>query len=191
MKFSTIVIDSPWGYSNKKTGGGMQSGASQKYPTLSLDDILNFDISAIADKDSVIFSWVPSPLIEYGLKALISWGYHYKFGIYWVKKDLTNVGGSAALVGRVGMGYWMSGDVEICLVGTKGKVTPYRSQISNVIIEKPRGHSIKPDTFWTIVNRVKTNPAIELFARVERDGWECWGNEVNSTFDASVILKKD
>ena len=40
-------------------------------------------------------------------------------------------------------------------------------------------HSKKPDEIRNrITDRVGDLPRIELFARQETEGWDCWGNEV-------------
>jgi N6-adenosine-specific RNA methylase IME4 len=38
-----------------------------------------------------------------------------------------------------------------------------------------KGHSIKPDVFFDIVERVSPAPRVELFARAPRLGWDHWG----------------
>lgn len=38
-------------------------------------------------------------------------------------------------------------------------------------------HSQKPDAFLDVVEQVSPGPRIELFARLQRDGWDSWGNE--------------
>jgi N6-adenosine-specific RNA methylase IME4 len=39
------------------------------------------------------------------------------------------------------------------------------------------GHSVKPDSFFDLVESVSPGPYLELFARRERVGWHSWGNE--------------
>ena len=181
MKFKTAVVDPPWGYSNKNTGGstkyGMVSGAASHYTTLTLDEIVNLNIKSIMEEDSMCYLWCTSPLLEYGLKALLAWGFHYKFTIYWVKPF------------RIAMGFWLRNNVEICLVGKRGKVKPFRSASPNVVFEMPRKHSQKPKAFWDLIEPLAESPRAELFAREKRDGWMVWGDEVDSDFDGSIILK--
>lgn len=54
-KYQIIYADPSWSYRNKKTGDGMSSGSENKYPTLSLDEIVNIPIKNISDKNSVLF----------------------------------------------------------------------------------------------------------------------------------------
>ena len=176
LKFKTAVLDPPWCYSNVNTGGSMKSGSSAHYQVLSLKEIESLKVCKIMEKDSMCFLWCPSPLVEYGLISLLAWGFHYKFTIYWVKPKLA-------------MGFWLRNQVELCLVGIKGKVAPFRSSMPNVIFEKQGKHSRKPDGFWDLINLLVQSPRCELFAREKRDGWMVWGDEVESDFDGSIILK--
>ena len=38
-------------------------------------------------------------------------------------------------------------------------------------------HSVKPDAFYDLVERVSPGPYLDLFARRNRLGWHTWGNE--------------
>ena len=56
-KYKIIYADPPWDYNNKKTGGSMSSGASQKYITTCVDDLKNLDINSIADDGCLLAMW--------------------------------------------------------------------------------------------------------------------------------------
>ena len=52
--------------------------------------------------------------------------------------------------------------------------------VHQVVYEPLREHSRKPDCVRErIVELCGDLPRIELFAREEVSGWDCWGNEVN------------
>jgi len=77
-----------------------------------------------------------------------------------------------------GLGWWVQGNAELCLLATKGH--PHRiSKSVRQIVEAPRGrHSEKPaEVRDRIVQLMGDLPRIELFARQAADGWDCWGNE--------------
>ena len=45
----------------------------------------------------------------------------------------------------------------------------------------PRLHSKKPDSFQDLIVKCSGDvPRIELFARQKTEGWDVWGNEVES-----------
>lgn len=171
MKFKTILVDPPWRYRNKNTGGSMKSGSAAKYATMSLEELKAFPIHDIRDRDCALFLWVPAPLLPEGLELMQSWKFKYKACIFWEKKF------------RLGLGFWWRNQVEMCLFGIKGKVPAYRSSLRNIIRSKPRRHSQKPEEFFDLIERDVVGPKIELFARDKREGWYCWGDEVISDID--------
>ena len=65
----------------------------------------------------------------------------------------------------------------------KGKFTPVvqemRGKIHSVFTEKARRHSQKPEVSYQIIEELYPNAhKLEMYARTERNGWDCWGNEV-------------
>jgi N6-adenosine-specific RNA methylase IME4 len=182
MKFKIIVCDSPWEYSNIRTGGSLISGSDAHYETLSLQDLCNLPVKQIADKNSVLFLWVTTPLkYEIAQSGLVEkWGYHYKTSIYWRK------------IMSLGLGFNFRGQVEECWMCTRGKVKPFRTQFPNVIQSKVRKHSQKPEEFFQMIEpsleRFNLNPRLEMFARIIRPGWYAIGNEISNN-DIRVDLK--
>ena len=94
-----------------------------------------------------------------------AWGFAYKTMITWYKVD------PKTMRGRLGLGHYFRGMTEHCLVGIRGDMKPFGCQLPNIIIEKPREHSRKPEAFWNLVEcafRGKdVSPRIELFCRGE------------------------
>lgn len=180
--YKTIQADPPWQYSNKNTGGNMKSGASNKYPTMSTDEICALDIPGISDKNSCLFLWGTTPLLPDALRVLNAWGYTYKTTLYWEK------------IMQMGLGFWWRGQVEYVLFGIKGKVASFRMQESNIIQCKVGKHSEKPEEMYNKIERAIDKmdmfPAVELFARKERIGWDCIGNELGITVEEFIKLKK-
>lgn len=79
----------------------------------------------------------------------------------------------------MGMGNYTRANAEICLLGIKGNIKRVDSSVHSVVISPVERHSKKPDEVRKrIVRLVGDIPRIELFAREEKDGWDCWGNEV-------------
>ena len=169
-KYKLILADPPWSYDNKNTGGGdMNGGAAANYQTMSIEDICKMDIQSIAEKDSCLFLWTTTPLLQEGLDVMKAWGFKYKTAIYWRK------------IMSLGMGFWFRGQVETCLFGIRGKIKAFRSQKTNFIQDKVRKHSQKPDALYGMIESLDLNPKIELFARNRRTGWDAWGNEISDT----------
>ena len=80
-----------------------------------------------------------------------------------------------------GIGFYTKSNCEVCLLATNGKPGNLKisNYVSSCIISESREHSRKPDEARERITRlVGTVPKIELFARQEVEGWDCWGNEV-------------
>lgn len=169
-KYNILYVDPPWQYNNKNTGGSMNSGASCKYETLSLEQLKSINLPT--EKDSCLFLWCPVPIIEYGLELLKTWEFKYKTAIFWNK------------IGRLGMGYWFRGQVEILLFGIKGSIKAFKCQELNIINHKVLKHSEKPEIFRQLIDKATiniTNPKkVELFAKKYSDNWDCYGLELNN-----------
>jgi len=165
-KYRVIYADPPWCYRNKRTGGSMNSGSASKYPVMTLEELAELPVPEIADKDSVLFLWATVPLLQEGVILLNMWGYGYKTSLFWRK------------IMSLGMGFWFRGQVEVCLLGVRGHVKPFRMQRSNFVQTKALRHSEKPEEVRQLIEATGLEPRIELFARQEVYGWDCWGNEV-------------
>jgi len=165
-KYRVIYADPPWAYRNIKTGGSLKSGAAQKYPTMELQEICSLPVKDISEDDSCLFLWATVPLLPEGLEVMRAWEFKYKTSVFWRK------------IMSLGLGYWFRGQVEICLIGIRGKIKPFRLQISNFIQSKAEMHSKKPTVMYSIIESTGLEPKIELFARERRTGWDAWGLEV-------------
>lgn len=169
--YKCIVTDNPWQYKSKRTGGSMSSGAEQKYPTMSLDELASLPVKEIAARDAVMFMWITTPLKEEILQSglLKTWGFKNKTTIYWIK------------TGRIGLGYWWRGNVEECLICTRGKIKPFKESTTNIITAPPTKHSAKPEEFWgkvePVIARQDLNPKLEMFSRSPRAGWDSFGDD--------------
>lgn len=174
-KYNIIYADPPWQYKVWSKKGNGRSAESH-YNTMNIQDIIDMKdtIKNISDDDSILFLWVTFPCLKDGIKVLEEWGFKYKTcGFVWVKKNKK----SDSLFW--GMGYWTRANVEICLIGTKGKITRKSAKVHQVICSAIEEHSKKPDiTRQKIVELVGDLPKIELFARQQQQKWDCWGNEV-------------
>ncbi len=176
-KYHLILADPPWPYKNKKTGGSMCSGAGQKYPTMSIDELCKLPIKSIMAKDCVLAMWVTTPLNIEAYQVWNAWGFKYKTKIYWEKM-------------KYGLGYWFRGEVEELWIGIKGHISAFGDQHPNIIRERATEHSRKPAGVYTLLEAQSIlEPWIELFARDRRAGWDAWGNQVPSTVQTTLAVR--
>lgn len=174
-RYNIIYADPPWGYKNKPSKNGTSRGfAGNHYKLMTLDDVKNLPISDIAEKDCVLFMWATFPMIRDAFAVLKAWGFSYRTCAFvWVKKSKKGNN-------FWGCGYYTRSNAEICLLATRGKTLPRFSHSIHQIIESvPEKHSKKPDAVRNKITELfGPLPRIELFARQEYDGWDCWGDEV-------------
>ncbi|MCH8467710.1 MAG: S-adenosylmethionine-binding protein [Roseinatronobacter sp.] len=174
QKFQTILADPPWQFQNRTGKMAPEHKRLARYPTLSLDEICDMPVKALAADPAHLYLWVPNALLPEGLKVLEHWGFQYKSNLVWykVRKD----GGPD----RRGVGFYFRNVTEILLFGVRGKnartLAPGRSQ-ENILVTQKREHSRKPDEQYDLIERCSFGNRLELFARGPRAGWTVWGNQ--------------
>ena len=186
-KYNIIYADPPWQYkvwSNKGKGRSAES----HYSTMNIEEIINMkDIiektnqrikkkysEKISEDDCVLFIWITYPCLKEALQVIKEWGFTYKTCAFnWVKKN------KKADSWFWGMGYWTRANSELCLLATKGKIKRKSARVHQIVDTSIEEHSKKPDVVREkIVELIGDMPRIELFARKQITGWDCWGNEV-------------
>ena len=170
-KYNIIYADPPWTFKTWSKKGEIKS---PKYEVMTIKDIKNLPINKIAKDNCTLFIWVTYPLLKEGLDTIKAWNFNYKTCAFsWVKKNKK----SDSLFW--GLGYWTRANSEICLLATKGKPKRVSKSVHQVVIDKIREHSRKPDCVRDrIVELCGNLPRIELFARQKTKNWNVWGNEV-------------
>jgi len=165
--YRCLVIDPPWPVQKIEREERPNQGLELDYPTMSLEEIAELPIPALADSNGChIYLWVTHKFLPEGLKLFEKWGVKYQCVLTWVK----NVGFTPFS--------WMY-STEHVLFGRKGSLGLLIKGERLNFYGKVREHSRKPDEFYELVKRVSPAPRIDLFGREKRDGYEVWGNEVN------------
>ena len=174
-KYQIIYADPPWSYNDKMAGHSFS--LDHEYETQSLEWIKKLPVKDISEKDCVLFLWAVSPLLPEAFEVIKSWGFKYKtLGFCWVKEYHPQ-----SLLFVKNLGRYTMGGVELCLLATKGHPQRKVNNISQLHFDVRREHSRKPDAIrGKIVKLFGNLPRIELFARQKTEGWDVWGNEVES-----------
>lgn len=173
-KYKIIYADPPWSYRDKAAAG--QRGASFKYPTQSIEWLINLPVKEIAADDCALFLWVTMPKLNEVWPVIDAWGFEYKTCAFtWVKRN------KRSKSWFWGMGRWTRANSELCLLATRGRPKRLSAGVHSVIDTPIERHSKKPDvTRDRIVELLGDLPRIELFARNSVPGWDAWGNEVKN-----------
>lgn len=178
-KYNIIYADPPWSYKVWSKKGEGRS-ANNHYPCMNKEEIQKLPIKNICAKDCVLFLWVIYPLLIEGVELIEKWGFVYKTCAFsWIKMNKKKKSPF------IGMGYYTRANNEICLLATKGKTLQrINKNIEQVILSPIREHSRKPDEIRNrIVALFGDLPRIELFARQKTEGWDAWGNEIESDIE--------
>lgn len=181
-RFSTILADPPWRFTNRTGKMAPEHKRLSRYGTLTLPEIESLPVGETAAATAHLYLWVPNALLADGLSVMSAWGFTYKSNLIWhkVRKD----GGSD---GR-GVGFYFRNVTEMVLFGVRGKnartLAPGRRQV-NLIASRKREHSRKPDELYPIVEACSPGPYLELFARGTRSGWHSWGDQADETYAPS------
>jgi len=164
-RYRAIVIDPPWPV-QKMLRTERPNQDVFDYPTMTIDEIARLPVMDLADPAGChIYLWVTHRFVPKGFWLFGKWGVQYECLMTWRK----NVGFTPFS--------WMY-STEHVLFGRIGHLGVERKGLRLDFEAKVTRHSAKPETFYERVVQASPGPRLELFARVERPGFEVWGNEV-------------
>lgn len=201
VPYATIVADPPWqmeakaalyGSSSatvKMSGNRLAPGVSPNggrtplrqergplpYETMTVEQIAAMPVAALVAPHAHLYLWTINSYLREAYDIASAWGFEVSIPLVWCKKPRG----------------WLPGGTffptcEFILFGRRGSLAAKR-RVRHQWFQWPRGiHSRKPQPFFALVEEVSPGPRLELFARLHRPGWECWGNQV-STFDENVL----
>jgi N6-adenosine-specific RNA methylase IME4 len=177
--YDVIVIDPPWHF--KSWSDTRQTkAASQHYSLMENEDILALPVSQLADRHCLLLLWSTGAMMPLALEAMQAWGFTYKSQIVWRK--VTRMGRV-----RMGTGFWARSMHETVLIGTIGK--PAKATFPSLFDGVAREHSRKPEEFYALVEKVTPGRRrCDVFARVQRPGWNAFGDETEKFEDTQGQL---
>jgi N6-adenosine-specific RNA methylase IME4 len=160
-RFQVIVADPPWPY-ECRTEDVTHLG-TVPYPTMSIEEIKALKIPA--DANTLLLLWTTNSFMRQAYDVLDAWGFQERTILTWAKP-------------RPGIGNWLRGQTEHCILAIKGKPVVQLRDQSTLLVAPVREHSRKPEEFYRLVERLCPAQArLELFARETRDGWVSAGAE--------------
>ena len=176
-KYSIIYADPAWKYlwGTGKDGGNFSP--EKHYPTMTTEEICALPVKQIREKNCVLALWSTSPCLPDAFKVMDAWGFKYKTVLFtWIKQN------PKALTIVTGPGSYTRSACEYVLLGMRGHIKRISTDaISQVILSPRTGHSKKPPVVREhLVSLFGDISRIELFAREKVNGWNAWGNEIES-----------
>lgn len=167
--FDLIMADPPWRYEMRSEKGEAKSPMAH-YDCLSIEDIAQLPISALAAPNCLLWLWSLNTMLPQALRVIEAWGFEYKTAGHWVK---TTVNGKL----NFGTGYILRGAGEPFLIGTRGAPKTAKN-VRSVVMGRIREHSRKPEEAFAEAEKLMPDARrIEIFSRQKRAGWSNWGHE--------------
>ena len=128
--YDIIYADPPWflgnGDKSKPNGIGGNKIVGRHYQTVPTTDLARLPVWQISKKDSLLFLWAVSAMLEDALKLGRNWGFAYKTIAFVWNKEITNTGN------------YTLPQCEVCLVFKRGKIPVPRGarNIRQYLLEK-------------------------------------------------------
>jgi N6-adenosine-specific RNA methylase IME4 len=136
---------------------------------MSVDQLRALPIADLADDACHLWLWTTNQFLRSGFDLLDAWGFTFLSPITWVKPH--------------GIANWFISRTQTMLFGYKKKcVFPLARYQPNVVFAPPGKHSQKPEASYELIESISPEPRLELFARKERAGWICQGNEIDGNW---------
>lgn len=173
LKYKTIYTDAPWDFRHRSTRGAVS------YPTLLVRQLIGMapQIQALTAPNAHLYLWSTDVHLPDALEVIQAWGFRYIQLITWFKN-------------RTGLGFYFRHHTEQLLFAVRGQLPLRRRDLPNYFIEPRTQHSRKPEAAYRLIEVASPSPRLELFARHRRDGWDAWGNEVQSDVSIQVPDRK-
>jgi N6-adenosine-specific RNA methylase IME4 len=137
---------------------------------MTVEEIMSLDVGGLADENCELYLWTTQRYLPEAFRVLKAWGFKYCQTLVWCKPP------------RCGLGGAFTPTNEFILLARRGKKPKAKRVLTTWWVwKRPHNHhSAKPEEFQTMIEMVTEPPRLEMFARRKREGWDVWGNEVES-----------
>lgn len=180
--YATILADPPWSRSDGDAPikpNTRKPGEVDRFPTMKESAIAALPISSLAADRAHLWMWSLNTTMEQAYRIGRAWGFVPKGLITWCKPG-----------GMAGQRKYMVTTSEQLILFTRGTPAILPNQVepqSWFTWPRPGQWAQKPIESYELIERVSIGPRLELFARYVRDGWDVWGNEVDSDIDMEAV----
>jgi len=188
-KYKTIIADPPWKYKgsgpasakeHRPNSYGAAPSSEERYGAMTMEELEHLPIKNMIEDKAHLYLWVTNAFIERGWQLCKDWGFEPKTVVTWGK--LRKADGQPSMK----TGYYFRGATEHFIFATKGNLRLKGMAVKPTLFLSHRlPHSVKPEWFYDLVDECSFDNKLELFARRELDGWDCFGNQVEDSIDLS------
>lgn len=173
--YDIIYTDPPW---NQTKGNKRKCRPNQDkkldYATLSLSQILDihkFFCEKTSEKHNV-FMWTIDKYLHQTEEMMKDLGYSLHARFIWDKENGVAPAFTVRFSHEYLLWFYKKGNILMPCKERRGKYTTVLREPSTV-------HSKKPICAYEMIEDMFPNTnKLELFARIERNGWDAWGNQV-------------
>ena len=176
-KYDIIYSDPPW--KQKKSNFRKCRPKQNKnldYPTMELEDIKDlhkFVFDNLTEEKHNVFMWTIDKFLPETEKMMKELGYCLHAILICDKQNGIAPAFTVRFSHEYLLWFYKKGNILMPDINMRGKYT-------TIFSEKSTYHSKKPEFAYKMLENMFSNSTkLELFAREERNGWDCWGNEVN------------
>ena len=115
-------------------------------------------INGISADDAVLWLWTTNGHLPNSCGIVEHWGFRYVTMLTWTKH-------------KMGMGDWLRGKTEHCLMCVKGKPAVTLTNQTTSLLANAGAHSQKSNQFYALVEQLCPGSKVEMFQRRTRPGW--------------------
>lgn len=174
-KYDIIYTDPPW----KQTKGNKRKcrpnqGKELDYPTCSIEEIQKIQAQSmkLCNEKHNVFMWSIDKYLHETEKMMCELGYELHARLIWDKQNGIAPAFTVRFSHEYLLWFYKKGNILMPCNTARGVYT-------TVLREPSTKHSKKPLCAYEMIEKMFPNSnKLEMFARNERQGWDCWGNEV-------------
>lgn len=178
-KYDLVYTDPAW----KQTKGNKRKcrpnqGKDLDYMTISMEEIkeIHRQASELCNQKHNIFMWTIDKYLHETEQMMKELGYELHARFIWDKENGVAPAFTVRYSHEYLLWFYKKGNMLKPCESTRGKFT-------TVLREPSTKHSKKPECAYRMLEEMFPNAAkIELFSRKEREGWDCWGNQVEKIY---------
>lgn len=178
--YQTVVADPPWPYDTRdamvrtvKADGSVALGVGDTgYKFMDMPALKALPVRHHVAKNAHLYLWTTNAFMREAHDLAEAWGFAPKTIVTWVK---IKENGTPSMK----TGYYFRGATEHCLFAVRGSLRLSGTE-PTAILSRRLPHSVKPAEFFDMVERCSPSPRLEMFARLPRPGWSCFGDGVSA-----------
>lgn len=153
---------------------------------MSMGDLKELPIEKIVADDAHLYLWTTNTFMVEAHDLARAWGFKPITIITWskIKKGRPEEDPEPSMK----TGYYFRGATEHCLFGVRGSLRLQAERgLPTAFFHHRLPHSVKPDSFYSMIEEASPGPYIELFARRARESWAQWGDQAEASIDLDLF----